>query len=157
VTIGFTAVPSLISRKVDAATAFWNAEGVALRQRGVDVREFRVSRFGAPPYPELVLAVRRETLDRDRDLVRRVLAALARGTSDALANPDAAIRRIAEASKADERLVRAQFEAVRPALAPPVVLDRRALEGWAAFDERFGILERRPDVEEAFDLSLAPR
>ena len=156
-TIGFTAVPSLISKKVAAATAFWNAEGVALRERGVDVREFRVNRFGAPTYPELVLAVRRETLRRERALVRGVLNALTRGTSEALADPDAALGRIVEASRAEESLVRAQFEAVRPALAPPVALDRRALEGWAAFDERFGILESRLAVDEAFDLSLGPR
>ena len=58
-TIGFTAVPSLIAGKVDAVVAFWNAEGVALRQRGVKTREFRVDDYGAPRYPELVLAVRR--------------------------------------------------------------------------------------------------
>ena len=34
VTIGFSAVPSLVSGKVDAVVSFWNAEGVALRERG---------------------------------------------------------------------------------------------------------------------------
>ena len=32
-TIGFTAVPALLGGRVDAATAFWNAEGVALKQQ----------------------------------------------------------------------------------------------------------------------------
>src|SRR5829696_7952381 len=54
VTIGFSAVPSLIAGKVDAVVAFWNAEGVALRRRGVETREFRVDDYGAPRYPELV-------------------------------------------------------------------------------------------------------
>jgi NitT/TauT family transport system substrate-binding protein/putative hydroxymethylpyrimidine transport system substrate-binding protein len=157
VTIGFTAVPSLISEKVDAATAFWNAEGVALREEGVETREFRVDRFGAPSYPELVVVVRRETLERDRELVEGVLDALAQGTREVLRDPGEALRRVAEASKAEGSLVRAQFDAVRPALEPPVALDREALEGWARFDERFGILERRPDLDEAFDFSLAPR
>ena len=40
------------------------------------------------------------------------------------------------------------------ALEPPVRLDRAVLERWAVFDERFGILERRPDVDEAFALGL---
>jgi ABC-type nitrate/sulfonate/bicarbonate transport system substrate-binding protein len=35
VTIGFAAVPNLIQKKIDAVPAFWNAEGVILRQRGV--------------------------------------------------------------------------------------------------------------------------
>jgi hypothetical protein len=29
-------------------------------------------------------------------------------------------------------------------------LDRAALEGWAAFDARFGILREEPDVDAAF-------
>ena len=154
VTIGFSAVPSLVSGRVDAATAFWNAEGVALRQRGVPTREFRVDEFGAPSYPELVLAVRRETLDRRSELVARALQALAAGTDSALREPVAAARQIAAASGADERLVRAQLDAVASALRPPIRLDRAALEGWARFDERFGILERRPDIDQAFAVEI---
>ena len=37
VTIGFTAVTRLLSGRVDAAPIFWNAEGVVLRRRGLDV------------------------------------------------------------------------------------------------------------------------
>src|SRR3954451_23783631 len=56
VTIGFNAVSALAAGKVDAATAFWNAEGVELKQQGIASREFRVDDFGAPRYPELVIA-----------------------------------------------------------------------------------------------------
>src|SRR3954470_11841157 len=55
VTIGFNAVADLAAGKVDAATAFWNAEGVELQQQGIPIREFRVDQFGAPRYPELVV------------------------------------------------------------------------------------------------------
>ena len=47
VTIGFGAVPALAAGRVDAATAFWNDEGVALRRRGVPVRIFRIDALGA--------------------------------------------------------------------------------------------------------------
>jgi putative hydroxymethylpyrimidine transport system substrate-binding protein len=113
-TIGFSAVPSLVSGRVDAVVTFWNAEGVALRRRGV--------------------------------------ATLRDGTLAALADRPAAVRDIARRSGADEGLTRAQLNAVAPALTPPLRLDRRQLERWAAFDARFGILERRPDVSRAFDL-----
>ena len=156
VTIGFSAVPSLAAGKVDAATAFWNVEGVALRRRGVRTREFRVDDFGAPRYPELVLVARRETVDRQRDRLRATLAALADGTRAALDDPGPALGAIARASQADPADVRAQLDAIRPALSPPIRLDARALGEWAAFDERFGILRRRPDVRRAFALDLAP-
>jgi NitT/TauT family transport system substrate-binding protein/putative hydroxymethylpyrimidine transport system substrate-binding protein len=146
-TIGFSAVPSLIAGRVDAVVSFWNAEGVALRRRGVETREFRVDDFGAPRYPELVLAVARPDLGPRVD---RALVRLAAGTRAALADPEATIDELVEVSGADEPLVRAQFEAVAPALRPPIRLDREALAGWARFDARFGILERRPDVERAF-------
>jgi putative hydroxymethylpyrimidine transport system substrate-binding protein len=61
VTIGFNAVADLAAGKVDAATAFWNAEGVQLQQMGIPTREFRVDQFGAPRYPELVLTASRES------------------------------------------------------------------------------------------------
>jgi putative hydroxymethylpyrimidine transport system substrate-binding protein len=150
VTIGFSAVPSLITGKVDAVVSFWNAEGVALRERGVETREFRVDDYGAPRYPELVLVVKRKTLEERERLVDDMLAAIAEGTDNALRDRAATIDELVRASGADEPLLRAQLDAVAPALQPPVELDRAALEGWAAFDERFGILREAPDVEQAF-------
>jgi putative hydroxymethylpyrimidine transport system substrate-binding protein len=150
ITIGFSAVPSLITGKVDAVVSFWNAEGVALKQRGVETREFRVDDYGAPRYPELVLVVKRTTLEEHERLVDDMLAAIAEGTDNALRDRAATIDELVRASGADEPLVRAQLAAVGPALQPPVQLNRAALEGWAAFDERFGILREAPDVEQAF-------
>jgi putative hydroxymethylpyrimidine transport system substrate-binding protein len=151
VTIGFSAVPSLIAGRVDAVVAFWNAEGVALSERGVRTREFRVDEHGAPRYPELVLVTEREKLRRMRDRVARVIDALADGTGAALADRDATVEDLVEASGADEPLVRAQLDAVAPALGPPMRFDREALRAWARFDVRFGILERRPDVDATFE------
>jgi putative hydroxymethylpyrimidine transport system substrate-binding protein len=150
VTIGFSAVPSMIAGRVDGVVSFWSAEGVALRQRGVRTREFRVDDYGAPRYPELVLVVRRESLHEIGEELAGLLSALRAGTRTALADRDATVEELVEASGADEALMRAQFEAVAPALRPPLRLDREALRDWAAFDARFGILERPPKVHEAF-------
>jgi putative hydroxymethylpyrimidine transport system substrate-binding protein len=152
VTIGFSAVPSLIAGRVDAVVSFWNAEGVALRERGVDTREFRVDDYGAPRYPELVLAVTRETLDERSELVDSMLTELRKGTRAALSDRAATIEELVRVSGADEPLVRAQLAAIAPALEPPLRLDRDALEGWARFDARFGILRKPPDVRQAFRL-----
>ena len=151
ITIGFSAVPSLIAGRVDAVVAFWNAEGVALRERGIETREFRVDDYGAPRYPELVLAVKRETIEEHGSLVGEMLGAIAEGTDSALRDRDRAVDALVRASGADEPLVRAQLAAVLLALQPPVQLNRRALEGWARFDARFGILRRPPEVDSAFD------
>ncbi|MDQ3935466.1 MAG: ABC transporter substrate-binding protein [Actinomycetota bacterium] len=155
VTIGFNSVTNLVQRKIDAAPVFWNAEGVTLRQRGVPISEFRVERFGAPAYPEVVLFTSRRTLERRRDAVEDALRAIAAGVERVLAEREPAVREIARVSSADPKLVRAQLDAVAPALRPSLRLDRPVLERWAEFDARFGILERRPDVGRLFAFDVA--
>src|SRR2546421_3652655 len=139
VTIGFAAVPSLIEGKVDAVPAFWNAEGVVLRRRGVPIREFRVEEFGAPRYPEVVLFTSRRTLERKRRAIVGTVKAIREGVNDVLAHPEPAVREIAEVGNSDRGLVRAQLRAVAPLFRPALALNRRALEAWARFDVRFGV------------------
>src|SRR5262249_10584503 len=91
VTIGFNAVASLASGKVDAATGFWNAEGVALRRKGGPTRVFKVDEYGAPPYPELVITASRKTIEDDPGLVDAMVAATTRGYRFAVANPGRAL------------------------------------------------------------------
>ncbi len=155
VTIGFSAVTRILSGRVAAAPVFWNAEGVALRRRGLDLREFRVDRYGAPPYPEVVLVTSRATLGREPETLRRALAAIGDGVRSVRRDPAAAVRVIADAAQtADTGLVRAQLDAVTPLFG--LRLDRTVLERWAAFDARIGIVGARPEVGQAFDFLLAP-
>jgi putative hydroxymethylpyrimidine transport system substrate-binding protein len=156
VTIGFQAVTALLTRRVAAVPAFWNAEGVALRRRGRAIREFRVDDYGAPPYPEVVLMTARSTLRSHRDRVLAAVRAIAAGVDDVHAHPDAAVRQIAAAAQTDDLgLVRAQLHAVAPLFAPGLRMDRRILERWADFQVRIGLIDRRPQVDRAFDLSVA--
>ena len=156
ITIGFSAVPSLLTHKVAAATAFWNVEGVTLKRRGFATHEFRVDDFGAPRYPELVLVARRETVDKDAEMLTDVLGALTEGTRAALAHKLEAATYIAKAAQAKPDLIAAELDAIAPALSPPIRLNPQALAGWASFDYRFLILKRTPMVSQAFDLDLAP-
>jgi NitT/TauT family transport system substrate-binding protein/putative hydroxymethylpyrimidine transport system substrate-binding protein len=155
-TIGFSAVSVLLTRRVAAVPAFWNAEGVALRRRGRDVREFRVDDYGAPPYPEVVLMTARSTLVRHRDRVRAALRAIAAGIGEVRTHPAAAVRQIAAAAQTDDLgLIRAQLDAVEPLFAPGLRLNRGIIRRWANFQLRIGLIDRRPQVDRAFDFSLA--
>jgi putative hydroxymethylpyrimidine transport system substrate-binding protein len=150
VTIGFTAVPSLAAGKVDAATGFWNAEGVALQRQGVPTRIFKVDRFGAPPYPELVLTTSRQTLESDPDLVDAVIAATRKGYAFAVSDPDAALDDLLAADPSLDRADQeAQLEALLPVLAPRP-FDAKVLREWAAWDLEHGLLEKPLSVEQAF-------
>jgi putative hydroxymethylpyrimidine transport system substrate-binding protein len=150
VTIGFDAVASLAAGKVDGATGFWNAEGVALRRRGVPVRIFKVDRYGAPPYPELVLAASGETVEREPGLVDSMLAATSEGYEFVTAHPRRGLDDLlAEVPALDRAEQAAQLRALLPDLKP-APFDPGVLREWAAWDLEHGLLKRPLDVEAAF-------
>jgi putative hydroxymethylpyrimidine transport system substrate-binding protein len=157
VTIGFEAVPTLAAGRVDAATAFWNVEGLALERRGVPTREFRVDDFGAPRYPELVLVTTADLIASDPDLVEGMVEATVEGYEIAVDDPEAALDSlIAGVDGLDPDEQSAQLDALLPALSPVGVLDSRILEAWAKWDAEHGIVERPPDVDAAFDPEFLP-
>jgi putative hydroxymethylpyrimidine transport system substrate-binding protein len=151
VTIGFNAITDLAARKVDAATGFWNAEAVELRRRGVPVRVFKVDRYGAPPYPELVLCTTAKLAAADPGLVSAVRRATEAGYRLTLAHPDAALGDLlAGAQGLDPATERAELHLLLPAFRPVGALRPAVLRAWAAWDLRHGILERPLDVGSAF-------
>lgn len=155
VTIGFNSVSALANGRVDAATAFWNAEGVALKSLGVQTREFRVDDFGAPAYPELILVASRDALKQDPSLYADAREAIRSGYELVVSSPDRALElMLEELPEADADAFGAQMNALvdADAFAPPLKLDREVLGEWAKWDERFGIVEERPEIDRAFDL-----
>jgi NitT/TauT family transport system substrate-binding protein/putative hydroxymethylpyrimidine transport system substrate-binding protein len=155
VTIGFSAVQRLLTGRVAAVPAFWNVEGVALRQRGHPVDIFKVEHYGAPPYPEVVIITSRATLAKRRADVRATLAAIAAGVDEVRADPAPAVAQIVKAAgAADPKLVSAQLQAVTPTYARGLRLNRAVLERWATWDARVGIVKRRPDIGKAFVFGL---
>ncbi len=153
VTIGFNAVSSLAAGKVDAATGFWNAEGVALQRQGIPIRIFKVNSYGAPPYPELVLAASHQTIEDDPELVDSMVAATTRGYEFVSDQPAKALGDLlAEVPSLDRGDQAAQLQALRPDLHP-APFDRAVLDEWAAWDLKHGLLERPLDVDAAFRLN----
>jgi NitT/TauT family transport system substrate-binding protein/putative hydroxymethylpyrimidine transport system substrate-binding protein len=150
VTIGFNAVSSLIAGKVDAATGFWNAEGVALRARRVPVHIFKVDRYGAPSYPELVLTTTGDVLRNDPELVESMVEATRRGYQLATAEPGRALDDLLAAAPALDREEQAgQLNVLREDLQP-APFDPAVLRAWAAWDLGHGLLKRPLDVDAAF-------
>ena len=158
VTIGFNAVQSLLARRVAGATAFWDVEGVELAAHRPGAKQFRVDDYGAPPYPELVLTTTRRTIDDDPALVAATVRALVRGYHFTLSDPDSSAQDLLAANpglKAAQ--VGAQLDVLNSAFVGAAgrfgVLDPAALHRWAAWEARFGIVDKPPDVDAMF----APR
>ena len=156
ITIGFDAVAALLSNRVAAATAFWNDEGLTLRRRHPGYHVFRVERFGAPPYPELVLCATRQTLTENPGLARAVVRTLVRGYDQTLADPEASAANLeSQVPGLDPQLVAAELSAEQSAFLGPDgavgELSLPVLRRWAVWEARFGIVSRPPDVQRAFD------
>ena len=157
VTIGFNAVASLAAGKVDAATGFWNAEGVALRGEGVPIRDLQGRRIRRA-------ALSRAGPDRLAQDDRGPAGPGRRGgraprpaaTRFAVANPAAALDDLVAANPALDRAEQAaQLRALGPDLRP-APFDPRVLREWAAWDLEHGLLSRPLDVERAFRTGGGP-
>ncbi|HWC87882.1 MAG TPA: ABC transporter substrate-binding protein [Solirubrobacteraceae bacterium] len=154
--IGFNAVPDLLAGRVAAATAFWNDEGVAVTRARPGFHVFQAYSYGAPAYPELVLCATGSTLRRDPALATSVVTTLVRGYKFTLANPRAAAGDIEHlAPGVDPKLVAEELPGELPAFkgARGLVgeLDPGVLRAWAAWEVRFGIVKRPPDLAAMFD------
>lgn len=169
-TIGFKSVALLASGTIDAATAFWNAEGVELRQQGIPTREFRVDEFGAPRYPELVLAARGSGLSAAPDpegALCGVLGGLERGYADLAEDPNEALTGLlAQLPAGESDPQRAQLAALVAAKAftptggdgASSEIDPAAVRAWRSWAEAGGLLSRdgdqRTPVAKGFDAGL---
>jgi ABC-type nitrate/sulfonate/bicarbonate transport system substrate-binding protein len=156
VTIGFNSVTALLSGRVAAATAFWNDEGVTIKQRRPGFHVFRVDDYGAPPYPELVLCATRATIEENPALARGLVRSLVRGYGVTLTDPQGSEADLeSRVPGLDPKLVGAELNAVEPALETNGnqfgVLDPSTLRAWARWEARFGIVHPPPDVGRMFD------
>ena len=156
VTIGFNAVSALAAGKVDAATGFWNAEGVTLRRQGIPIHEFRVDAYGAPSYPELVLVTSRALLRSDADLVYSVANATLRGYQLMLQNPGTALNDLAATVPGiDVSAQRDELQALRDGFAFNLrgILPFGLMRAWATWEVQHGILTHRPRLAKIFLLT----
>lgn len=98
---------------------FWNIEGVDLRLSGKRPVVNPVDDLGIPTYDELVLVANAEALTADPQPVCLFLAALARGTAEAIEKPNLATESVIAANKAlarDRKTTRAQVNTTLPLL-----------------------------------------
>jgi putative hydroxymethylpyrimidine transport system substrate-binding protein len=128
--VGFNLVPAMLSKKADATLgAFWNYEGVDLRQRGKDPRIFRMEDLGVPTYDELIFVARRQDLDQlGASKLRRFLQATGRGHELLRKNPAVGVDALL---KADDGLSRKlQEAAVKETLPVFFPSDSKHPFGW---------------------------
>lgn len=170
-----SAIKALLGGQADMAIVDLHDLAVA-RERGQDVvavlalvqtplpaelarrpdRARRIDVAAAPPYPELVLATARESLDTNGPVIRATVRALRRGYEATIEDPASAVTALTDAESSLKRAtVSRQLDAISPSFMAGAryfgELDAKRLAAWAAWEQRVGIVTRRPDVARAFD------
>jgi putative hydroxymethylpyrimidine transport system substrate-binding protein len=140
-------VPALLSRRADAIFGgSGNVEGVELEERGLEPVITPVQSVGIPAYDELVVIARRDFVSEDPQLVREVMAAVARGTAAAVEDPRGAVSAIEEAEEPDPRLNRrmrrAAVEGTLPVLSRSGYMDPEQAEDLLEWMREQGMIER---------------
>ena len=164
VNVGFGLLPALLGGSAQAMLGgFSNVEGVDLRERGKAPVVTPVDKLGVPTYDELVLVARRQSLEEDPEKFRLFLAALARGTKAAVAQPGAATEAIAEANPdLEPKLAAAEVEATLPLLGadsgarPYGYMDPEEWATFAGWMRDNDLIESLPDPSELLDNGYLP-
>ena len=99
--VGQGLLPSIVSGKAQATLGpFWNIEGVELKMSGLKPTINPVDKLGVPTYSEMVLVAKGSRIEEDPDPVRLFIAALARGTRDAVDQPNKTTQTVLAANDA---------------------------------------------------------
>jgi putative hydroxymethylpyrimidine transport system substrate-binding protein len=164
VNVGFGLLPALLSGSAQATLGgFSNVEGVDLRERGKGPVVTPVDQLGVPTYDELVMVARGQSLEEDPDKFRLFLAALARGTEAAVAQPGAATTAITEANPdLEPKLAAAEVKATLPLLGagtsgqPYGYMDPKEWATFAGWMRDNGLIESLPEPSELLDNGYLP-
>ncbi len=162
--VGFNLLPAVLSGSADAMLGgFLNVEGVDLSERGENPRVVPVDELGIPTYDELVLVASTDRVSDDPEALRLFIAALERGTREAVRDPAGATQAILAAGDGLEpKLTRAEIDRTLPLLLPEKpsqpygYMSAREWEAFAGFFADNGLISTRPTAEEMFTDELLP-
>jgi putative hydroxymethylpyrimidine transport system substrate-binding protein len=161
--VGFGLNPALLTGKVDATLgAFWNYEGVDLKQRGKKPRIIPVDEAGVPTYNELVLVANADALERDGGTFRAFIGALSRGVRQLNEDPDKGLEALLKANPdLDPELQRASLKATLPLFSPPggkpfAWQDPQQWDAFAVWMKDNRLLEGPADSRSAYTNELLP-
>jgi putative hydroxymethylpyrimidine transport system substrate-binding protein len=163
VTVGYNLLPALLAHHVDAVLGVYrNIEGIQLQLRGLHPSIIPVDRLGVPTYDELVLVANRTRLRDDasyRSMVRRFVAALIAGTSDARGHPAEAIVVLKRVTASDAKFLARAVPATLRLLNGPDGAGCLAVSAWQRFGDWMrtsGLLKRAVPAVEVVDPSFLP-
>lgn len=149
VNVGFTILPALVSKKVDAVMGpFKTYETVGMKQHGYTARYFELEHHGIPDYQELIFVAGADTLKKKEAAVRGFVTALSTALNDLGKNPaDALATYLSAVPEADTEIETQAFDLTRPYFARPGDgHDPKRWQDFADFALEYGLIQSRVDA-----------
>jgi putative hydroxymethylpyrimidine transport system substrate-binding protein len=150
--VGYDVVRTLESGRADAIFGSSNLEGAVLAERGLNPVIMPIRRLGIPDYDELVVIVRSRRVARHPRLVRKFMAAVARGTAAASADPEAVARAIGANTERGYGLspedIEAEVEATLPLLARAPYIGHSRTKHLVDWMRKQGLIQRPLPISE---------
>ncbi|MEH0021623.1 MAG: ABC transporter substrate-binding protein [Desulfobacter sp.] len=150
VNVGFTILPALVSKKVDAVMGpFKTYETVGMKKHGYEARFFELEKYGIPDYEELIFVAGSNTLARKPEAVRGFVKAIRIALAEAQTDPEIALSLYLSAvPEADASIETEAFQLTRPYFAGPDGHDPLKWQAFADFALKYGLIQNKVDVSE---------
>ncbi|MBU1343099.1 MAG: ABC transporter substrate-binding protein [Proteobacteria bacterium] len=148
VNVGFTILPALVSKKVDAIMGpFKTYETVGMAQHGYTARFFELEKWGIPDYEELIIVCGQKTLEKKPAAVKGFVAALEKAFAYTTAHPeDALATYLAAVPQADKTIETLAFELTRPYFAVKLGHNPVKWQAFADFALTYGLIKNKVDA-----------
>ncbi|OQY49755.1 MAG: ABC transporter substrate-binding protein [Desulfobacteraceae bacterium 4572_89] len=149
VNVGFTILPSLVSKKVDAVMGpFKTYETVGMAQHGYTARFFELEKYGIPDYEELIFVCGPKALQEKSDAVHGFVTAIKKALEYTRTNPEKALALYLSAvPQADKNIETQAFELTRPYFANAQGHDPIKWQVFADFALEYKLIKNKVDVK----------
>lgn len=150
VNVGFTILPSLVSKKVDAVMGpFKTYETVGMARHGYKAAFFELEKWGIPDYEELIIVCSPKILKQKQQAVSGFSAALEKAFSHTFSEPDDSLDLYFRAvPEADREMETEAFKQTRPFYALKAGHDVEKWQAFADFALQYGLIKNKVNAAE---------
>ena len=148
VNVGFTILPALVSRKVDAVMGpFKTYETVGMARHGYTARFFELEKYGIPDYEELIFICSDQILIKKPGAVKKFVTAMEKAFTYTQKDPSDALKiYLSAVPQADREIETQAFELTKPYFAKQLGHDLTKWQAFADFALKYGLINRKIDA-----------
>ena len=148
VNVGFTILPALVSKQVDAVMGpFKTYETVGMAQHGYTARFFELEKYGIPDYEELIFICGDRVLETKPEAVKKFVTAMEQAFAYTYKAPSDALKTYLSAVPQADKIIETQaFELTKPYFATKMGHDTHKWQAFADFAFQYRLINKKIDA-----------